>query len=68
MGIRTLGECLEESTKDVLFEVDSIMEKLDGNRSGKGANLFMASEKQSLNQIKKQKTTFKRSKQTENPP
>ena len=53
MGIRTMGECSGESIKDVIFEVESILEELDGNKRGKGANLFMASEKQSLNQIKK---------------
>ena len=52
-GIRTTGECSGESIKDVIFEVDSILVELDGNKRGKGANLFMASEKQSLNQIKK---------------
>lgn len=67
MGIRTMGECSGESTKDVIFEVDSILEELDGNKRGKGANLFRASEKQSLNQVKKQKATFKGSKQTKNP-
>ena len=43
IGIRTMGECLGESTKDVTFEVDSILEELDGNKRGKGANLFTAS-------------------------
>ena len=43
MGIRTMGECLGESTKDVTFEVDSILEEPDGNKRGKGANLFTAS-------------------------
>ena len=43
MGIRTMGECSGESTKDVIFEVDSILEELDGNKRRKGANLFTAS-------------------------